>query len=172
MSLNDTDTQLPTLPPEVIARILSLAAEEARVGAGPRVPISPFLRQLPLLSHAWHELGQTELVREVSVWCGGEPCVDLGSGPDRLRLLVGVLLSRPERAQCVHRLALAGDRSSSSLLWTDLLRLCPNLESLACYCTSICLNDLSRCQSKLQCTLEEATETVRDLHNLAVSSQG
>jgi hypothetical protein len=59
----------PTLPPEMLRRIFTLAAARARVGASPRRRVHPFLRALPLISRAWRQFGQAELLREVFLDC-------------------------------------------------------------------------------------------------------
>ncbi len=150
MSSTESDRQLPTLPPEVIARILSIAAAQARVGAGPRVPISPFLRQLALLSKAWRNFGQAELLADVKVLCydGGDEPYD--PTPDPWYRLARTLSTEAHLGGLVKKLKVEGKGSD----WGELLPLCPKLQSLGCVDTSVGWNELSSCKGKLNSFLE------------------
>lgn len=158
MSADHPSPNLPTLPPEIIGRILSLAAAEARVGASGLEPISPFLRQLSLISRDWRHFGQGELLREVDLSCPGiEDSDETDRMDERGHRLIESVSARPELGKYIVKLNVQGSSLYHVHHWDGLLKWCTRLRSLVCTNTTVNFYNLEACQGEQVSPVAQAT---------------
>lgn len=136
--------------------IFSLAAAQARVGAGLHVGPDWFLRKLSLLSRTWRQFGQVELVREIYV-CGHESTSKLDDVPldecggvlaSSLPKLIATLSARPDLASSVERFVMDACYADNSELCCEVIKLCTSIKRFTCYDSVLYLDDFKALSCK------------------------
>ncbi len=133
----------PILPNELIARILSCAAAQVRQAvARPFDPVPAFLRTLALLSKAWRNFGQSELLREVQIFCPGDEYDPFAHEHAQGYRLIVTLAGRPHLAELVKAVIMVGGEHHPSC-WHRLFALCTRIERVALYGCRLSLDSLA-----------------------------
>lgn len=140
----------------MLRRILSLAAAQARVGASPRRRVHPFLRALPLISRAWRQFGQAELLREVFLDCHLNESNGDDVTSERGYRLIQTLDDQPSLGHGVEKVVVRGNGRYGEGYWHQLLELCPWLTRLSCDTTRVYLGQVMSCKSEQSTTSETA----------------